>query len=215
MRGLKRLGQPKAGSTAAAALAALALSVGALTLTACATGGTGTRDEGPARSDQVAQGSPVPSQTAGRDHAVDPISLVRKDPKVSRAVKADLKPCAGDSYPVDVSYGNLTGGARNDVVVNVLTCSDAIGIGSYVYRAKGDSYENVFRTEEPASYAEIDRDGLTVTRQTYEKDDSVAMPSGEDITVYEWRDDAFVQTSHWTNRYGSAGGDVRPAPEEN
>lgn len=209
------MGRPKARRAAAAVFAVVAVCVGALTLAACATGGTGTRDEGPARSDQVIQGSPVPSHTAGRDRAVDPISLVRRDPKVSRAVKADLKPCAGDSYPVDVSYGRLTGGPRNDVVVNVLTCGDAIGIGSYVYRAQGASYKNVFRTEEPASYAEIDRDGLTVTRQTYEKDDSVAMPSGEDITLYEWRDDAFVQTRHWTNRYGSAGGDVRPAPEEN
>ena len=213
MHGLKRLGGPKAGSTAAAAFAALALSMCALT--SCSTGGTGTRDEGPARSEQVAQGSPAPSKTPGKEQAVDPVALVRKDPKVSRAVKADLKPCGGDAYPVDVSYGNLTGGSRSDVVVNVLTCGDAIGIGSYVYRAKGGSYENVFRTEEPASYAEIDRQGLTVTRQTYEKDDSVAMPSGEAITLYEWRDDAFVQTRHWTNRYGSAGGDVRPVPEEN
>ncbi|MDI3406825.1 hypothetical protein [Streptomyces cavernicola] len=212
MHGLKRLGGPKGPKAAsAAALAALALCV--CTLASCSTGGTGTRDEGPARSDQVAQGSPAPAATPGKEHAVDPIRLVREDPKVSKAVKADLKPCAGDSYPVDVSYGNLTGGSRNDVVVNVLTCSDAIGIGSYVYRAKGGAYENVFRTEEPASYAEIDRDGLTVTRQTYEKDDSVALPSGEDITLYEWRDGAFVQTRHWTNRYGSAGGDVRPAPE--
>ncbi|MDI3418402.1 hypothetical protein [Streptomyces luteolus] len=213
MHGLKRLGGPRAGSAAAAALAALGLCLGALV--SCSTGGTGTRDEGPARSDQVAQGSPAPSARPGKEHAVDPVRLVREDPRVSKAVKADLKPCAGDSYPVDVSYGNLTGGSRNDVVVNVLTCGDAIGIGAYVYRAKGGAYENVFRTEQPASYAEIDRDGLTVTRQTYEKDDSVALPSGEDITLYEWRDDAFVQTRHWTNRYGSAGGDVRPAPEEN
>ncbi|MDQ8707769.1 hypothetical protein RCO28_35650 [Streptomyces sp. LHD-70] len=214
MHGLKRLGGPrgpKAGS--AAALAALGLCLA--TLVSCSTGGTGTRDEGPARSDQLAQGSPAPSARPGKEHAVDPVRLVREDPQVSKAVKADLKPCAGDSYPVDVSYGNLTGGSRNDVVVNVLTCGDAIGIGAYVYRAKGGAYENVFRTEQPASYAEIDRDGLTVTRQTYEKDDSVALPSGEDITLYEWRDDAFVQTRHWTNRYGSAGGDVRPAPEEN
>ncbi|MFC7308285.1 hypothetical protein ACFQVC_29195 [Streptomyces monticola] len=195
-----------------AAFAAVGLSVAALT--ACSTGGTGTRDEGAARNEPVPQASPAPSTTPVKEQQVDAVALVKKDPKVSATVKADLKPCSGDEYPVDVSYGNLTGAARNDVVVNVLTCSDAIGVGSYVYRPEGSSYKNVFQTEVPASYAEIDRDGLMVTTQTYEKDDSVALPSGEDIKLYNWSNDAFVQVKAWSTDYSSAG-EAQPAPEEN
>lgn len=88
---------------------------------------------------------------------VDAVKLVQDDPEVSPAVKSALKPCVADEYPVDVSYGNLTGGSANDVVVNVMTCADAVGVGSYVYREKDGRYENVFKAEEPPVYAEIDR----------------------------------------------------------
>ncbi len=79
------------------------------------------------------------------------VKLVMDDPKVSTAVKHELKPCVAAEYAVDVSYGMLTGGTANDVVVNVMTCGDAVGIGSYVYRDTGGTYENVFKAEEPRS----------------------------------------------------------------
>ncbi len=60
----------------------------------------------------------------------------------------------------------------------MLTCGDAVGIGTYVYRRKDDgAYENVFALEEPAVYAAIDRGDLLVTKQRYAKDDPVAYPS--------------------------------------
>jgi hypothetical protein len=104
--------------TAVAVLAALALLV-----SACGTGGTGARDEGPADASSVAGApssspSPSPSDTPRR---VDAVRLVKEDPKVSATVKRDLKPCVGDEYPVDVSYGKLTGGSADDIVINVLT----------------------------------------------------------------------------------------------
>ncbi len=68
---------------------------------------------------------------------MDAVRLVKDDPGVAASVKRALKPCVGDEYPVDVSYGDLTGGTADDVVVNVMTCSDAVGVGSYVYREDG------------------------------------------------------------------------------
>ncbi|MFD4633626.1 hypothetical protein [Streptomyces sp. NPDC058473] len=179
-----------------------------LLLSACATGGSGARDEGPAGGEPVVSAVPSPSPSASTPmpaKKVDAVRLVKNDPQVSPAIKRDLKPCAGKAYPVDVSYGNLTGGSVSDVVVNVLTCGDAVGIGSYVYRAQGDKYENVFKAEEPASvYAEIDRGDLVVTKQLYAKGDSVAYPSGEEVITYHWSTNRFTESGRTHNDFGNA-----------
>ncbi|WP_199837667.1 hypothetical protein [Streptomyces sp. NRRL S-1521] len=199
----------KAASTAGTVLAA----VGLFSLAACSTGGSGARDEGPAHSDPVVSSSPTPSASTGLPKKkIDAVRLVKDDPKVSPAVKRDLKPCAGETYPVDVSYGNLTGGSASDVVVNVLTCADAVGIGSYVYRAQGGGYENVFKAEEPASvYAEIDRGDLVVTKQLYEKGDAVAYPSGEEVITYRWASNHFSESERTRSDFSGAVG-AEPTP---
>lgn len=203
----------KAGSAVTAALAAIGLF-----LTACATGGTGARDEGPASSEAVAKGaapspaaSAPPSRTAKR---VDAVKLVKDDPEVSESVKSALtKPCVADEYPVDVSYGDLTGGTTDDVVVNVMTCGDAVGIGSYVYREESGRYENVFKTEEPPVYAEIDRGDLVITQQLYKKGDPVEYPSSEEVITYGWTATRFTERSRTHNDYSNAVGGVdTPAP---
>lgn len=90
------------------------------------------------------------------------MKLLKADPEVDAGVKRDLKPCVGDEYPVDVSYGDLTGAKVSDVVINVLTCGDAVGVGAYVYRVAAEGkaaeeaaatqgYVNVFRNETPPS----------------------------------------------------------------
>jgi hypothetical protein len=207
-------------------------------LTGCSAGGTGTRDEGPARTDRVGRAylsptptavpSPVPSPVPGR---VDAVHLVRDDPKVSPKIKRALKRCPGDAYPVDVSYGRLTGGPVDDVVVNVMTC-DAVGVGSYVYRATrsaarpsatsgtvvwgatgrgDDGYVDVFRDEQPPVYAEIDRGDLVVTQKTYEKDDPITSPSSEDVITYHWSASGhrFAEQDRTHNDYSDAvGGDT-------
>ncbi len=210
MRGLgpRATRNVKAVSTAVAGLTAVGLS-----LSACSTGGSGARDEGPARSEPVVSASPSPSASTV-EKKIDAVRLVKSDPKVSTAIKRDLKPCAGESYPVDVSYGNLTGGTASDVVVNVLTCADAVGIGSYVYRAEGGRYENVFAAEEPASvYAEIDRGDLVVTKQLYEKGDEVPYPSGEEVITYHWSSRHFAETGRTRNDFSSAvSAESPPAP---
>lgn len=219
MRGLgiraRRAGRVlKAGSAAAAVLAALGLF-----LTACATGGTGARDEGPAGSEAVAKApttptaSPSPTKAAKR---VDVVKLVKDDPEVSASVKSALKPCVADEYPVDVSYGELTGGPADDVVVNVMTCGDAVGIGSYVYREEKGRYENVFRTEEPPVYAEIDRGDLVVTQQLYKRGDPVSYPSSEEVITYGWSATRFTEKSRTHNDYSNAvGATATPAPAAN
>ncbi|MGW0082089.1 hypothetical protein [Streptomyces sp. NPDC003393] len=200
----------QAVTTAAAVVTALGLLV-----SACGTGGTGARDEGPADASSVA-GAPSPSLSASpadTPRPVDPVRLVKDDPKVSAAVKRGLKPCAGDQYPVDVAYGKLTGGSVDDIVVNVLTCEEAVGVGSYVYRERGDGYEEVFRAEEPPVYAEIDRGDLVVTKQVYEKDDPVSNPSGEFVITYRWNGRAFTKEFSTRNEYSKAvGGNASAAP---
>nr|QIZ01838.1 hypothetical protein HEP87_30280 [Streptomyces sp. S1D4-11] len=196
-----------------AALAALGLF-----LTACATGGTGARDEGPASSEAVAKGAaPSPAPTASPSKTpkrVDAVKLVKDDPEVSDSVKNALtKPCVADEYPVDVSYGDLTGGTTDDVVVNVMTCGDAVGIGSYVYREESGRYENVFKTEEPPVYAEIDRGDLVITQQLYKKGDPVEYPSSEEVITYGWTATRFTERSRTHNDYSNAVGGVdTPAP---
>ncbi|MFE1443878.1 hypothetical protein [Streptomyces sp. NPDC058739] len=197
----------RAVSTAAAGLAALALAV-----SACSTGGTGARDEGPAHADGMAGAAASPSAPAAVSPRVNAVRLVQEDPLVSGAVKQGLRPCAGDKYPVDVSYGELTGGPADDVVINVLTCGDTVGVGSYVYRREGGRYENVFRVEEPPVYAEIDRGDLLVTKQVYDEGDPVTDPSGEDVITYTWATDRFVAGHHWHNDYGTTAGGEQPAP---
>lgn len=202
----------KAGSAVTAALAALGLF-----LTACATGGTGARDEGPASSEAVAKGAPSPAASASPSKTpkrVDAVKLVKDDPEVSDSVKSALtKPCVADEYPVDVSYGDLTGGTTDDVVVNVMTCGDAVGIGSYVYREESGRYENVFKTEEPPVYAEIDRGDLVITQQLYKKGDPVEYPSSEEVITYGWTATRFTERSRTHNDYSNAVGGVdTPAP---
>nr|WP_202435491.1 hypothetical protein [Streptomyces sp. SID7834] len=204
-----------AGSSAVAGLAAFGL-----LCSGCSTGGTGTRDEGPASTQQVARATPsstVPTGTAAPTPRVDAVKLVMGDPKVGRQFKDDLKPCTGDEYPVDTSYGTLTGGPAADVVVNVMTCGDSVGVGTYVYQRQADgSYGNVFAAEMPAVYGTIDRGDLVVTTQVYGSKDSVAYPSGEDVVTYRWTAGRFAETDRVHNDFNRAVGSgegALPAPQ--
>ncbi|MCP3758475.1 hypothetical protein [Streptomyces sp. TBY4] len=195
----------------------------------CSTGGTGLRDGGPARTEQVAKTgapsaapspqdadstAPLTSQASGRPAAkVDPIALVKADPKISAEMKRELKPCSGKEYPVDVSYGKVTGGPEVDIVVNILSCADALGIGSFVYRADGASYQNVFSDEQAPVYAEIDRGDLIVTKPVYGKSDAFSYPSGEDLITYRWNGERFTEQDRVHTDYSNVvDGGTLPAP---
>ncbi|MGH4033290.1 hypothetical protein ACQB60_30625 [Actinomycetota bacterium Odt1-20B] len=210
----------KAGSTAAVVLAALGLFI-----TACSTGGSGTRDEGPARTDPAnsvrpaAPDSAVPAEPAPSATAMnnsEAVKLVKDDPKVSESIKRDLQPCVADEYPVDVSSGDLTGGSAPDIIVNVMTCGDAVGVGTYVYREEGKKYQNVFRAEDPSAYSEIDRGELVVTRQLYDKDDDLAYPSSQLVTTFRWdsEEGRFRQQGKPVrNDYGNTTNGSDPTPD--
>nr|WP_184975915.1 hypothetical protein [Streptomyces echinatus] len=195
-----------------AALAALGLFVAA-----CGSGGTGARDEGPAHGSAVAGSatSPSPSPSASRKYRrVDAVALLKSDPEVSEAVKRELKPCDGDKYQVDVSYGDLTGASVDDVVVNVMTCADWVGVASYVYRDEGGVFRNVFKSEDSPVYAEIDKGTLSVFRQYYEQDDPISNPSGDIVTPYTWRTGRFVPGKPTRNEYSNAAdGGSQPASD--
>ncbi|WP_436955842.1 hypothetical protein [Streptomyces sp. SudanB182_2057] len=191
-----------------------ALAALALFLAACGSGGTGARDEGPAHASAAAVAGASPSASAfGKFRRVDAVALLKRDPQVSPAVKRELKPCDGDDYQVDVSYGDLTDAPVDDVVINVMTCADWVGIGSYVYRDDDGVFKNVFKSEESPVYAEIDRGALSVTRQYYEQDDPISSPSGDIVTPYTWKAGRFVPGKPTRNEYGkSADGSPRPVP---
>ncbi|WP_051828583.1 hypothetical protein [Streptomyces bicolor] len=190
----------------------------ALFVTACGTGGTGARDEGPAHADAMGgsavSSSLAPAASPSASPAPDPTEaarLVKADPKVSSEVKRALKPCVSDDYPVDVTYGDLTGGPADDIVVNVLSCGDLVSVASYVYREQDGAYHNVFKAEEPPVYAEIDRGYLVVTEQVYAKDDALSNPSSENVISYKWISGRFVQKYDQRTEYGDLGGGAESA----
>jgi hypothetical protein len=193
---------------AASGTAMAGLAVFGLFCVGCSTGGTGTRDEGPAGTQPVARVTPsnaVPTGTAKPAERVDGVLLLRRDPKVNERIKNDLKPCPGSEYPIDTSYGSLTDGPAPDVVVNLMTCGDSVGIGTYVYRRHDDgSYENIFATEIPAVYGTIDRGDLVVTTQVYESKDALAYPSGEEVITYSWGDNRFTESDRVHNDFNRA-----------
>lgn len=223
-----------AGAVRLSGARALSVLLAAVVLTGCSAGGTGTRDEGPAHTGPVgrAVASPTPTpEASAAPSRIDAVRLVRTDPDVAPEVKRGLKRCAGNTYPVDVSYGRLTGGTADDVVVNVMTC-DAVGVGSYVYRRSArvspaaspappgtypDGYENVFRDEEPPVYAAIDRGDLVVTQKVYEKGDQVAYPSSEDVIVYRWSASGhrFTEQERTHNDYSNAVGGEKSSTSGN
>jgi len=212
------------GTFGAAITGVCVLAVLALCASACGAGGTGARDEGPAHA-EVSLGGTAPAQSRSKQEnrsefsapqdprSVDAVSLVKADPAVAAEVKRDLKPCVADQYPVDVEYGNLTGGAADDIVVNVLTCADAVGVGSYVYQERDGRYQNVFKAEEPPVYAEIDRGYLVVTNQVYARDDAVSNPSGETVITYAWNSGAFTKKTSSHTEYGNTGTEATPVPD--
>jgi hypothetical protein len=108
---------------------------------------------------------------------------------------------------VDATYGDLTGSGVPDVVVNVMTCGGAVGLGTYVYRERDEKYESVFAIEESAVHATIDRGELVVTEQVYAKgEEPMSYPSGENVVTYGWTDGRFAVRYRVRKMYSTAVG---------
>jgi hypothetical protein len=201
------------GGAATAGVAAVGL-----LLAGCNPGGEGVRTEGTASATPAPHGpvsaSPGPTSSTGY-HKVDAVALVKHDPKVGQDVKKSLaEPCAADEYPVEVTYASLTGGKSPDVIVNVMTCADSVGIGSYVYRKRAgaasgdnDGYSNVFANEEPSVTAGVNKGELEISQQTYAPGDKVCCPSGEDVATYRWADDRFTEYASYHTDYSTTTGE--------
>ncbi|GAU68890.1 hypothetical protein SSP35_09_01340 [Streptomyces sp. NBRC 110611] len=187
-------------------------------LAGCHSGAEGVRPEGSASSTTASKGtagasaapgpaatpSPAPTAASGATKA-DVVQLMRDDPKVGADVKKSLyKPCAADEYAVDVTYASLTGNEAPDVIVNVMTCADSVGIGSYVYRrssAARDGYDNVYANEQPSVHAGISKGELEISTQTYAPSDKVCCPSGENVILYRWAKDHFAEHEQYHTDY--------------
>ena len=123
--------------------------------------------------------------------ASDPAALagmIRRDGSVSTGIREDLTPCAGDGYPMDTDSGNLTAGDGPDLVVNITTCGDGLGIAAYVYRMIGGKYQDVFADERPPVYGSVADGRLQIMHDVYrDNDDPVTYPTGEEAVSYAWR----------------------------
>ncbi|WP_411145748.1 hypothetical protein [Streptomyces sp. x-80] len=204
------------GGAATAGVAALGL-----LLAGCHTGGEGVRAEGtashtPAPPKGALSASPAPKPSAAYTK-VDAVALLKGDAKVGDDVKKSLaKPCAADEYPLDVTYASLTGNKTPDVIVNVMTCADSVGIGSYVYRKRSGAhtgYDNVFTNEQPTVYAGVNKGELEISKQTYAAGDKVCCPSGEDVLTYRWADGRFTEYDRYHTDYSKTDADS-PQPSD-
>ncbi|MEU9113316.1 hypothetical protein AB0D04_16425 [Streptomyces sp. NPDC048483] len=186
------------GGAATAGVAAVGL-----LLAGCSPGGDGVRTEGTPSSTPGPKGtltaSPAPRSTANHKK-VDVVKLLKSSPEVGAEVKKSLaEPCSEDAYPVDWSHASLTGSTSTDIVVNVMACADSVGIGAYVFRERGgadDGYEIVYHNEQPTVSAGADEGELEVSTQTYDADDQVCCPSGEDVLRYRWSGPGHGFTPH-------------------
>ncbi|MYS19043.1 hypothetical protein GA0115240_10363 [Streptomyces sp. DvalAA-14] len=189
---------------------ASALTCACVVAAGCGTTLTGARREGPAPS--VTMKAPPGADPA---IAADPAALagmVRRDTSVSADVREDLTPCRDDSYPLDTDAGDLTAGDGPDLVVNITTCGEGIGIAAYVYRMVGGKYRCVFADERGPVYGTVDDGRLEVVHEVYPSDDPVAFPTGEDAVTYSWRAGHFVQTARFFTDFAAASPTPSPEP---
>lgn len=156
-------------------------------------GGKPDKSESPSAVQPSTSFSAPEVSPPGAQRQLDVITLVRQDPRVGAEVKESLAPCSGQ-WPVDVAYGRLTGAGASDVIVNVTSCADGKGLGSYVYRETRDGrYVNVFAEEEVAVYAQVDNSALRVDQQIYLDGDAMCCPTGQDVVTYMWRGGKFAE----------------------
>jgi hypothetical protein len=210
---------------------ALTAAVGAfacVTATGCGSTVTGARQEGPAPTATVKT-----PDTAAPALASDPAALarmVRRDTSVSAEVREDLEPCTsagsddpdGDNddapgssdaaYPLDTDSGDLTSGDGPDLVVNVTTCGDGLGIAAYVYRMTGTKYRCVFADEHSPVYGSVINGRLQVVHEVYRTDDAVAYPTGEETVAYAWRGSSFREVSRSYFDFGAKTPTAEPEP---
>lgn len=118
MRSLTRASPGRAALISGGTAVALVAS-GSLALAGCGVAKEGVRKEGPARADWTSSASALPepyrkpsSSTAPPHSKVDPVALIKADPKVSAGLKAELKPCVKRPGSADTSAQRATARAE-------------------------------------------------------------------------------------------------------
>ncbi|MBL1101690.1 hypothetical protein [Streptomyces coffeae] len=198
-------------------------------LAGCGTSSQGVRKEGPAQTEWTSTAADSGKQAGGASalpspqQKIDPVRLVKEDSQVSEDLKENLKPCRKatkstplvDGYPLDITKGKLTGSGSPDLVINVMSCTDGFGIGSYVYRKVGQKYQNVFQDEKPPVYAVIAKGTLQVTQLSYSSGDPVCCPSREDLITYRWSGQLqeFAEVTRKHTDYSTPKDEPTPEPD--
>lgn len=188
-----------------------ALTCACVVVTGCGTTGTGARKEGPAPSPSVRRQATAAAPAIARDPRAL-ATMVRRDSSVSAGVRKDLTPCPGADYPMATDTGDLTAGDGPDLVVNVTSCGDGLGVAAYVYRMVKGKYQNVFADERPPVYGSVEGGQLQIIHEVYKVDDRVSYPTGQESVLYVWRDGSFVQVSRSYADFGAPTPTVRPEP---
>jgi hypothetical protein len=185
--------------------------VACLAAAGCGTATTGARREGPAPTDTMK----TPS-TSAPAIASDPAALaglVRRDSNVSPDIREDLTPCAGSGYPMDTDSGDLTAGDGPDLVVNITTCGEGVGIAAYVYRMIDGKYQDVFADERPPVYGSVANGRLQIVHDIYKDDDDpVTYPTGEEAASYAWRGNRFVEVARTYSDFNAKTPSASPEP---
>lgn len=177
----------------------------------CGTNATGARREGPAPAATSVK-TPASAAPAIVADQVALATMVRKDGSVSADVREDLTPCVGAGYPMDTTAGDLTSGDGPDLVINVTTCGDGLGIAAYVYRMVNGKYQNVFADEQPPVYGSVEDGRLQIIHEVYRTDDPVSYPTGQESITYAWRGQRFVEVARDFSDFGEKTPTVSPEP---
>ncbi|MFF6961285.1 hypothetical protein [Streptomyces sp. NPDC008317] len=195
----------------ASTLATGALACACVVVAGCGTAATGARREGPApAATRVKTPSTVAPAIVADQVAL--ATMVRKDNSVSADVREDLTPCVGAGYPMDTDSGDLTAGDGPDLVINVTTCGDGLGIAAYVYRMVNGKYQNVFADEQPPVYGSVEDGRLQIIHEVYRTDDPATYPTGQESITYAWRGQRFVEVARDFSDFGARTPTVSPEP---
>jgi hypothetical protein len=170
-----------------------------LALSACATPG-GVEVAGAAA--QVTPPPSTPPPPSNVTPSVDPVAILRADPKVSANIKTTLTPCLLDRYPVDSRYVDVTQDGAPELVVTVVSCDEKTladydyryNLAGYVYSLKATPPVQLLAVEEPgADIVEQPDFGLLVSHVRYQARDKSCCPSGSFAVLYRWTGTAFEQ----------------------
>jgi predicted small secreted protein len=170
-----------------------------LVLSGCATVGD-VRVEGAAA--QVTPPPSTPPPPSGATPSMDPVAVLRADPKVSAGIKSLLVPCIQDRYPVDARYSDVTQDDVPELIVTVVSCDSKLpagldyhfNLGVYVYNTKTAPLTDLLSVEEPGVDITPEPDfGLIVSHLRYKARDKSCCPSDSLDVPYKWNGTAFEQ----------------------